>query len=221
MAPLSTPILMTIIVSCTQLIDARVWFVVRSGAESDASVFAANDIVTLDHGGYAEASAAVFHTPLDSNDFAQRTDKNLAAMSDFGRQGECDIELRPGFEILIENEIQATRGNVSSFAFLRVGQALGWDANDYRQRQVITSCGTTFRHYTHPPLRPRSRWMRPRPFPKVYQRRIRIKPNSRAETTSLSFLLTTAHNRETNNFICRFVRISPKMARTPSPGIHI
>src|ERR1700722_1245599 len=87
-----------------------------------------------------------------------RAGRQGAAVCDFGRQRFGDIEPRAGFEFLIENKIETTRGHISGLALLRVGQALGWDANDYRQRQVITSSGTTLRHYTHPPLRPRSHW---------------------------------------------------------------
>src|SRR5215475_6542850 len=145
------------------LVDARLGW--NSRFELNAAVFAANNIVAFDHSGNAKPCAAIFHAAFDANHFAQSAHKNFTAVCDFGRQRHRDIKFGAGFQILIENEIQATRGDVSRLALLRVRQALGWDANDYRQRQVITSSGSTFRHYTHPPLRPRSRWKRPRPFP--------------------------------------------------------
>src|ERR1700749_4752087 len=92
-------------------------------------------------------------------------------MGDFSRQGHGDIELGAGFEILIENKVEAARGYIARLALLRIGQAFGRYANNHRQREVITSSGSTFRHYTHPPLRPRPPWKRPRPFPSELEQR--------------------------------------------------
>src|SRR3977135_2300983 len=74
--------------------------------------------ITLDHRGHTHSRAIIFHAAFHANHFAQSSDEHFWGMSYLRREGERDIEFRARFEILVNNKIQSTSGNIAGLALL-------------------------------------------------------------------------------------------------------
>jgi len=97
-----------------------------SSESSDASTglvsgpgFPADNIVPLDHRRHAHVCIFILHSAVDANNFTQGSNKYLATVRYFRRQSQRDIQLRASFQILIDDKIQTSRGNVSRLALSR------------------------------------------------------------------------------------------------------
>src|ERR1700748_2853344 len=86
---------------------------------------AANNIVAFDHCGYAHAGFAIFQAAFDAHNFAECANENVIAMGDFAGQGESNVQLGPGFQVLGYDKIKSPGRDVSRFAILLIDQFFG------------------------------------------------------------------------------------------------
>src|SRR5580700_2994691 len=94
------------------------------------AILSTDDVVPLDYRGNPHASAAVFHAAFHAHDLTQRAYKDFGPMGDFRRKSQGNVEFGAGLEILVENEVKATRGNVPGLALLAVWQTFRRNPND-------------------------------------------------------------------------------------------
>src|SRR5713101_1091248 len=93
----------------------------------------ADDVVSLDHRGDADALAAAFELPLHPHHLALGADVNLGAACDLGGKGQRDVQLGASREIMVNREINAAGGNVASLATARTGFFVDGNTDDDRQ----------------------------------------------------------------------------------------
>src|SRR2546421_1880295 len=106
-------------------------------AESDDSgpaVFSADDIVSLYYGGDAHACAAILKAPLYANHFTERTYKHFRSVCYFRGERQRNVKFGAGFQILVENKIQASRGDIARLSPLCICYTFGGDPDDHRER---------------------------------------------------------------------------------------
>src|SRR6266849_5824584 len=119
---------------------------------SGSAIFSANDVVALDDRSYPHARAAVLQALLDSDHLPESSHKHFRSVGNLRGQRQGNVQLGTRLQIFVENKVEAPGGNIASFAFLRIRHTFRWDADNYRQSQVIASSDATFRHYPHPLL---------------------------------------------------------------------
>src|SRR5713226_9728433 len=76
----------------------------------------ADDVVSLDHRGDADALAAASELALHPHHLALGANVNLCAARDLGGKRQRDVQLGASREIMVYREINAAGGNVASLA---------------------------------------------------------------------------------------------------------
>jgi hypothetical protein len=114
----------------TNALSAEANWTARSMKSGAPCRFTANYVVTLNDGSHAHPSAIFFHASFNADHSAQCADKHVRAVGNLGGERQCDVNFRPGLEILRNNKVEAARGDVPSLSFLCVSRAIRGHPND-------------------------------------------------------------------------------------------
>jgi hypothetical protein len=112
--------------------------------------FGTDNFVALDDCGNAHSTGTIFRFPVNSNHFAHRPNENFRTSGHFGGQGERYVKLGSRAHILVNGKVNAACGNVAGLPVARGKLFLNWYPNNDRQRQVISTRGSTLRHLFFP-----------------------------------------------------------------------
>jgi hypothetical protein len=112
--------------------------------------FGTDNFVALDDRGDADSAGTIFRFPVDSNHFAHRPNENFRTSGHFGGQSERYVKLGSRAHILVNGKVNAACGNVAGLPVARGKLFLNWYPNNDRQRQVISTRGSTLRHLFFP-----------------------------------------------------------------------
>src|SRR5712692_7410122 len=93
----------------------------------------ADDIVSLDHRGDADALAVAFELALHPHHLPLGANINLGAACDLGGKRQGDVQLGASREIMVYHEINAAGGNVASLATAGTGFFVDGNTDDDRQ----------------------------------------------------------------------------------------
>ena len=85
-------------------------------AESGFQRFVADDLISLNKGGYANLVVVFVRDLFDSNDFSDGADEDFRAAGDFSRQRHSQIQLGAGGELITDVEIDPASGYVAGLS---------------------------------------------------------------------------------------------------------
>jgi len=95
------------------------------------AILSANDVIPLDYRGYTHPRAAIFHATLHAYHFTERTNKHLGSMGNFGGKRQGHVKFGASLNVLFEDEVKTTGGDVASLSFLGIRRAFRRHADDY------------------------------------------------------------------------------------------
>src|ERR1700720_214552 len=92
--------------------------------------FITDDLIALNERGYANLLAVVSRALFNPDNFPDGAYKNFSAAGYFSRQGHGQIQLGPGNELVLDDEVNPASGDVSSLSVTSV--LFNRDANQDR-----------------------------------------------------------------------------------------
>src|SRR5450432_1699333 len=102
----------------------------------------ADDVISLDHRSHSHTWFALFHATFDTDNFPLRSNEHIRTIGDFCWQGQRNIQIGTCLHVLINDEKQTSRGDVSRLTLLASYNFFSCEPDAHRQRQIITSRGT-------------------------------------------------------------------------------
>src|ERR1700733_12479556 len=88
----------------------------RLAAPGAEQLFPAHDIVPFDHRGDSQPITLIFLTALDPHYFAGGSYQHGGTPRNFAGQGQGNVQLRAGLQILVDYKIKATGRDIARFA---------------------------------------------------------------------------------------------------------
>src|SRR6266478_7390723 len=83
-----------------------------------------HDVVAVDHGGDALTRIAVFEPRLDADDVPRGLDQHIVTIGHLARKRQHDIELGTCADVLIDDKIEASRGDIARSTALSFGKTM-------------------------------------------------------------------------------------------------